>query len=332
MDSKRYDVYGVGHALVDVQYAVDAALLSQLAIEKGVMTLIDQPRQEELARALAQAPIASCSGGSAANTMIGVAMFGGSAYYACQVGDDEWGDFYLRDLEAAGVGASPRCRIAGITGQCTVLITPDADRTLNTFLGVGSTIGPERIEEDIVADSRYVYLEGYLVGTDNGMETCRTAQRLAQAHGVPVAVTLSDPMVVDSARDRFTELAEAGIDLLFCNADEAMAYTGASGREAAALKLSKAVSRICVTCGPAGALLYEGGERFMVPGVPAQAVDTTGAGDLFAGGVLFGLTHGYSFTDAGRLGAYAAAQVVARYGSRLDSKLVDELDIILRPE
>ncbi len=329
MVTKRYDVYGVGHALVDIQYAVNAAFLEKMGIGKGVMTLIDERRQLELARALLQDPVASCSGGSSANTMIGVASFGGSAYYACLVGDDDWGSFYLRDLRTAGVGTSDRARTAGTTGRCTVFITPDADRTLNTFLGVGSAINPAQIEAKVIAASRYVYLEGYLVATDNGMQTCRMVQEAARDHGVPLALTLSDPMIVDAARARFSQLVAAGVELLFCNADEAAAYTGLGDTESAARRLGDIVPRACITCGPDGAILYEEGRRITVPAVDADAVDTTGAGDLFAGGVLFGLTHGYSFADAGRLGTYAAAQVVAQYGPRLKRTLADSIDIIL---
>jgi sugar/nucleoside kinase (ribokinase family) len=329
MQTRRYDVYGVGHALVDTQHATAPAFLEQMGIDKGVMTLVNEARQIELSRALLQEPIASSSGGSAANTMIGVAAFGGSAYYACQVGSDPWGEFYLRDLAAAGVDTRRGCRVSGTTGQCMVFITPDADRTLNTCLGVGSSIGPESVEPEVVAESSYVYLEGYLVGTNNGMATCLRAQQVAHEHEVAVALTLSDPFVVANARDRFVELVEAGVDVLFCNEDEARAYAQCENRNEACRRLSEQVATVCVTCGAEGALLSGCGRRYNVPGVCVDAVDTTGAGDLFAGGVLFGLAHGYSLQDSGRLGAYAAAQVVARYGARLGRSLAEEINTIL---
>ena len=151
--ARTYDVYGVGHALVDIQYRVDPEFLAENQIDKGVMTLVDTERQTTLAAALTADPVASASGGSAANTMIGVARFGGQSYYACLTGRDEWGDFYQRDLEEAGVATSPANRGEGTTGQCLVFITPDADRTLNTFLGISSAIGPAQLQEDIIADS-----------------------------------------------------------------------------------------------------------------------------------------------------------------------------------
>ncbi len=326
---RTYDVYGVGHALVDLQYAVSADFLERLHIRKGVMTLIDAARQRALFQALDRPPLASASGGSAANTMIGVAGFGGRAYYACQVGQDEWGDFYCRDLERALVRCNPANRSPGPTGQCVVFITPDADRTMNTFLGVSSELGPERLETGIIADSAYLYLEGYLVSSDSGFAACLRAQDLARQGRTLISLTLSDPSMVELFRERFAELVAGGVDLLFCNEEEARAFTGQGDRRAAAQDLARRFRAGCVTCGADGALCFEDGRLAAVPGVPARAVDTTGAGDLFAGGVLFGLTHGFGLEQAARLGAYAAAQVVARYGPRLDRPLKDEISRIL---
>jgi sugar/nucleoside kinase (ribokinase family) len=327
--SRTYDVYGVGHALVDIQYSVSADFLARLGIEKGVMTLIGPERQQTLLEALQSGPVVSASGGSAANTMIGVAGFGGQVYYACLLGRDEWGDFYQQDLQRAGVGSNPANRVPGRTGQCLVFVTQDADRTLNTFLGVSSAIGPDHLQEEVIADSRYVYLEGYLLSSDSGFAACRRAQQLARRHGTAVSLTLSDPFMVDLHRERFADLIAGGVELLFCNEAEALAYTGSGDLEAACQKLTSAARIACVTCGAAGALLRTRDLHLPIAGFPVQAVDTTGAGDLFAGGVLFGLTHGYSLGEAGKLGAYAAAQVVAQYGPRLNRFLKDEIGAIL---
>ncbi|MBT4504066.1 MAG: adenosine kinase [Gemmatimonadetes bacterium] len=327
--SRTYDIYGVGHALVDIQYSVPVPLLAELGIDKGVMTLIDEERQQVILGALTQDPIASASGGSAANTMIGAAGFGGRAYYACQLGEDEWGDFYRKDLESAGVHSNPANRVPGRTGQCVVFITPDADRPLNTFLGVSSSIGPNQLEETQIAASQYLYLEGYLLSSDSGFAACRRAQDIARQQRTAVSLTLSDPFMIATHRERFTELVATGVDLLFCNEDEARAYTGLEDREAACTALASQVGIACITCGAEGAILYEGGQRIHIPGIPVKAVDTTGAGDLFAGGLLFGITNGYSLEAAGKLGSYAAAQVVAQYGPRLNRPLADEIDSIL---
>ena len=327
--ARTYDVYGVGHALVDIQYQVAPEFLAEHQVEKGIMTLVDEARQRNLTAAVGGEPVASASGGSAANTLIGVARFGGLTYYACLTGRDAWGDFYQRDLEAAGVATHPANRGAGKTGQCLVFITPDADRTLNTFLGISSAIGPAQLQEEVLADSQYLYIEGYLLGSDDGFAAAVQAQQMAQRNGTTVALTLSDPFAIRAFRARFDALLQDGVDLLFCNEEEALASTGTSDRETAGAALASQVGTTYVTCGADGALVYAAGAHDQVPGVPVQAIDTNGAGDLFAGGVLYGLSHGYSPLDAARLGCYAAAQVVTRFGPRLEQSLADRIDHIL---
>ena len=326
---RTYDVYGVGHALVDIQYQVASEFLAEHQIEKGVMTLVDEARQLNLTAAIDGEPVASASGGSAANTLIGVARYGGRAYYACLTGRDAWGDFYQRDLEAAGVATHPANRGVGKTGQCLVFITPDADRTLNTFLGISSAISPTQLHEEVIADSQYIYIEGYLLGSDDGFAAACRAQQMAQRHGTAVALTLSDPFAVRAFRARFDMLLQDGVDLLFCNEEEALASTGIADREAAGAALASQVGTAYITCGADGAIVYDDGTHYQVPGVPVQAIDTNGAGDLFAGGVLYGLSYGYSPLDAARLGCYAAAQVVTRFGPRLEQSLADRIDHIL---
>lgn len=327
--SRQYNVYGLGHALVDIQHTVSPEYLSAQGIDKGVMTLIDTERQESLLAALPHEPITSASGGSAANTLIGIANYGGQAYYACQIGKDPWGDFYHSDLQAAGVASNPALRQAGATGKCLVFITPDADRTLNTFLGISSQMGPDQVEEAIVKASQYVYLEGYLLSSDNGFAACQKAQTLAHKHGTAIALTLSDPFMIEAFQERFAALLNNGIDVLFCNEDEARAFSTTADRKDACKALATTAKTICVTCGADGAYLHANNNSFTVPGVPVQAVDTTGAGDMFAGGVLFGITNGYTLEQSAQLGSYAAAQVVARYGPRLDRPLKSEIAAIL---
>ena len=237
---RTFDVYGVGHALVDIQYKVEVETLNQLGIEKGVMTLIDAQRQQTLFAQLERDPIASASGGSAANTMIGVAQFGGNPFYACLTGRDKWGDFfYQSDLEKAGVATDPAHRSDGTTGQCVVFITPDADRTLNTFLGVGSAVSVAQLDDEKIAASQYVYLEGYLLSSDNGFETCLQAQAMARSAGTSVALTLSDPFMVATFKERFVQLVENGVDVLFCNEDEANTFTDSSDSTQAIQRLGQ---------------------------------------------------------------------------------------------
>ncbi|MDA0748923.1 MAG: adenosine kinase, partial [bacterium] len=253
--ARKYNVYGIGNALVDIQYQVDPGFIKEAGIEKGVMTLIDEDRHQALIERLGSVAFQRSSGGSAANTMIGVANMGGKAYYACKVANDEFGDFYLRDLKEADVDSIKSNQTDGITGKCLVLITPDADRTMNTFLGITATFGPEQIEPEVIQQSDYLYIEGYLLTGDSGFKAAQVAQEQAQEKGTRVALTLSDPLVVEEFKSRIQELMDRGVDLLFCNEFEAQALTGTSQTAAACSALEKQVEGFAVTCGPDGAVV-----------------------------------------------------------------------------
>ncbi len=325
----RYDAYGIGNALVDIQYEVNPQFLRKMGIDKGVMTLVDEERQQNIIGGISRPPLKQSSGGSAANSMIGIAALGGRASYACKVGRDDLGEFYLDDLEAAGVACDREHRGEGTTGKCLVLITPDADRTMNTFLGVTATFGPDEIDEAIITASRYLYIEGYLLSSDSGFEAARMAQHLARGKGVQVALTLSDPFIVGTFRERIGALLEGGIDLLFCNDIEARAWTGEDETAAACEALARSVGRFAVTCGAEGARVRDGGRTILVPGFQVKAVDTNGAGDAFAGGFLYGITHGHDAARATKLANYAASRVVSRYGPRLDISIRNNLERVL---
>lgn len=326
----QYDVYGIGHALVDIQYSLTPDALAQLGIEKGVMTLVDDERRQQVLAALPAEPVLKASGGSAANTMITISRFGGRSRYAFQVGEDDWGRFYRQDLSDAGVDSGDDVfRPQTPTGQCLVMVTPDADRSMNTFLGASAFMGPQRVDEATLGDSRFVYLEGYLLTTDEGFAACERAAEAARAQGVAVSLTLSDPFVVGAFQERFERLVQAGVDLLFCNEDEAIAFSGQTDRDSAAAALADKVGRAFITCGADGALFCTGSQRTLVAGHAINAVDTTGAGDSFAGGVLFGLSRDLPAEDAARLGNYAAACVVSAYGPRLQQALSSQVDEII---
>jgi sugar/nucleoside kinase (ribokinase family) len=325
----NFDVCGIGHALVDVQYSVTQDDLRRLGIDKGVMTLVDGERRRHVIEGLGDAPVNQASGGSAANTMITVARFGGRTHYAFQVGDDEWGAFYRRDLEAAGVQSSLSAIQSGETGQCLVFVTPDADRTMNTFLGSSATMGPHQVDETVIGASSFAYLEGYLMTTEVGVAACHMAATTARTTGTTVSLTLSDPFVVSTFKTGFDSILDDGIDLLFCNEDEAKAYTGLDDRHAAARELATRAPRVCVTLGADGALVIDGdGTPELIEGFPAHPVDTTGAGDTFAGGVLYGLTHGLTLSQSALLGNYGAAIVVSAFGPR-PPVLASQIDDIL---
>ena len=330
MASVQFDIYGVGHALVDLQYSITTETLVKLGVKKGVMSLIDNHQQAVLIEQIDRQPIESSSGGSAANTMIGVTMLGGKTFYSCLTGEDQMGRFYQEDLLKAGVKTSKSHRAEGNTGQCLVFITPDADRTLLTSLGVSETISTDQIDEDRIAESSYIYLEGYLLSSQNGFDACVKAQKIAKKHKKKVSITLSDPFMVSSFRDRFSQILNNGVDLLFCNEQEAMSLTNEPHREKAAIALSEIAQTSYITCGADGALLVHDEKLNKIDGVKAQAIDTNGAGDMFAGGVLYGLTHSFDVNQSGFIGCYAAAQIVQQYGPRLKKPLEDPEKILAR--
>ena len=326
--ARAFSVYGIGNALVDIQFRVTPDFLARAGIEKGVMTLIDEARHHELLEHLGDDLLKRSSGGSAANTMIAVANLGGRSHYACKVAKDAYGDFYLQDLAAAGV-ASNRFQGEGITGKCLVMITDDADRTMNTYLGITGTFGPEQLEPDVIQNSDYLYIEGYLVASDSGFEGALAAQAEARAVGTRVSLSLSDPTIVAAFGDRMRALVTRGVDLLFCNEDEVRAFTETVETNGACVALETMVGAYAVTCEANGAIVWDGAERFVSPGFSVDAVDTNGAGDMFAGAYLFGITHGFDAVHSARLANYASMRVVAQYGPRLDESLRDEVERIL---
>ncbi len=325
---RAYNVYGIGNALVDIQYRVTSDFLAAAGIEKGVMTLIGEDRHHELLERLGDDVLKRSSGGSAANTMIGVANLGGSAYYACKVAKDPFGNFYLRDLAAAGV-ASNGFQGEGITGKCLVMITADADRTMNTYLGITGTFGAEQLEPEVIGRSDYLYIEGYLAASDEGFAAAQAAQVNAQARGTRVSLSLSDPLIVGAFGERMRALVVGGVDMLFCNEDEARSFTGSDETDEVCTALESMVGAYAVTCGANGAIVWDGGERFRSQGFSVDAVDTNGAGDMFAGAYLFGITHGFDAVRSAKLANYASMRVVAQYGPRLEVSLKEAIERIL---
>lgn len=328
MSSVQLDVYGVGHALVDLQYKIHTEKLLQLGVDKGVMSLVDNQQQSAIIGQINTQPIASSSGGSAANTMIAIASLGGKTFYSCLTGQDEMGNFYQEDLRKAGVLTSELHRISGSTGRCVVLITPDADRTLLTSLGISASISPDQIDESRISSCSYVYLEGYLLSSENGFNACLLAQELAKKHNKKISLTLSDPFMVSTFSDRFSVILNNGIDLLFCNEQESMSLSNKSNRERSAMALSTKVDTAYVTCGADGALLVRNNKIEKIDGLNVEAIDTNGAGDMFAGGVLYGLTHSFNEYQSGCLGCYTAAQIVQQYGARLEKPIGNAAQII----
>jgi len=314
-----YDVYGVGAALVDVQARVKDEIFTKLPYEKGIMTLVDDATQVQVLSQLNGASISRCAGGSAANTIIGVADFGGKGAFAGKVSSDPLGDFFLEDMQNLGVKMEVQ-PAPGQTGTCVVLITEDAQRTMLTHLGVSSTLGPDDIRESEIVKSKYVYIEGYLFTGDSTRAAALRTIELAKKHGVKVAFTASDPFLINLFRDQFWELIKGPVDLLFCNLDEARSLTGLEDAIDCAHEIHKHSENVALTMSGDGSIIMHEGEAIPVQAAPVKAIDTTGAGDMYAAGLLYGVTNGMTWKQAGHLASQAAGRVVAQMGARLSRK------------
>lgn len=316
---KRYKVYGLGAALVDTELRVQDDELGRLSVEKGLMTLVDHARRTELLNALEdRLPKAHhASGGSAGNSLIAAALFGGRCFMSCRVADDADGEIYLSDLEDAGVSYPPPVHGDETTGKCLVLVTPDAERSMNTFLGASEGLSVEQLDEAAIRDSEYLYIEGYLVSSPTGLAAAVRAREIAENAGVPVAVSFSDPGMVEHFPGQFRQIVGDGVDLIFANDAEACSWTGAATLDEALPALTKTAKRYAVTRGGDGAVCFDGRERHTIPVHPVKAVDSNGAGDMFAGAFLYALTRGEDFPTAGRFASLAAGTVVSQWGPRL---------------
>jgi hypothetical protein len=323
-------IYGVGNAVVDLEARVDDAFLARLGAVKGQMALVDAPRQAEVLAALGGREVRRCSGGSAANTLVGLSCLGGRAAFCGKVGRDELGSFFVGDLRLAGV-AVDAVPADGPTGTCVVLVTPDAQRTMLTHLGAAARLGAADVGRKALEGCAWAYVEGYLLGAEPNRGAALRVVELARSAGVPVALTVSDVHVVERCADLLWELCRAQVRLLACNEQEARALTGLSQPEACARALAEGGAAVAVTLGARGSIVLAGGELHRIPAVPVEAVDTTGAGDAYAAGLLRGLTLGEDWAASGRLASRVAATVVSRLGARLPRAFApDEVRALLR--
>jgi sugar/nucleoside kinase (ribokinase family) len=327
---KNCDVYGIGNALVDTEYEVDDAFLAAAKLPKGMMTLIEAADRDRLVRMLEteheRQVVNRAGGGSAANTIVSIAQCGGRTFYSCKVANDDTGDFFMADLTRAGVATNLAAgRGNGITGRCISMVTPDAERTMTTHLGITAELSVKELNADVLRRSRYLYVEGYLVTSPTAFEAARQAQDIVRSSGGLVSLTLSDPAMVQNFTSAFDELATHGVDLVFCNEEEAMLWTGRPTRVEAMAALTTRCSRVAMTCGRDGAMVHDGAVTTLVPGVPVVAVDTTGAGDIFAGTFLHAIANGRSFTQAAAFANRAASRLVSTFGARLSQSAIDEL-------
>jgi sugar/nucleoside kinase (ribokinase family) len=311
-----YDVVGIGNALVDVIAHADEAFLVGEGLVKGSMNLVDTDRAVQLYGNLAAA--VEMSGGSAANTMCGIASFGGRAAYIGKVSDDDLGQVFGHDLRAVGVQFRAGTLEPGVpTGRSIILVTPDAERTMNTYLGSASLLEPDDVHEQTVAAGQVLYMEGYLYDRPEAMEAFRFAAKVAHANGRKVSLSLSDSFCVDRHRDAFLALVADDVDILFGNEDEVTSLYEARSFDAAIERARGECQLAAITCGSRGSLVVTPDEVIEVPCEPVEHVlDTTGAGDLYAAGFLFGLTHGRPLAECGNLGSIAAAEVISHVGPR----------------
>ena len=327
-----YHIYGIGNALVDKEFEVDDAFFEKAGIEKGLMTLIDEDKLHQLLGTLtAEYGLKKrASGGSAANTIIAATYFGAKTYYSCNVASDEPGEFYMNDIQTAGVDTNLGFeRDEGTTGRCLVMVTPDAERTMNTFLGITADLNDSHINEEAIAQSQYVYIEGYLVTGDDSRAAACKVRDLARKHGVKVAFTCSDPAMVQYFRDGVLEVMGEKVDLLFCNQQEAMLLTETDTLETAIEALKAKADTFAITTGADGALAWDGQALHQIAPNPVKAIDTNGAGDMFAGASLYGLTHGYDYATSGRLASAASSRVVSQFGPRLETNQHLDLKALL---
>lgn len=318
--TKKYDVAAIGAALVDTEVLVTDQDLKDIQLEKGLMTLSDATQQQKNLNHLREHidTAKRASGGSAANSMIALSLLGGSGHLTCQVANDADGDFFLSDLAAAGVGYNQSNQSReGITGTCLVLVTPDAERTMNTALGISEFLSVDNIDEEAISSSDWVYVEGYLATSETGKEAARRVVERANKLGTKVAFSLSDPGIVQFFGEVLHYIAEPGIDLIFANEEEAKTFTGTQDFESAAEAITDFCSEYAITLGAEGALVGDAISQWKVSGEPVKAVDTNGAGDAFAGAYLAAISKGENPESAAAFACKTAAAVVSKMGPRL---------------
>ena len=321
MTSAAFDVLGIGNAIVDVLSHADDAFLAKHALNKGGMTLIDEARAETLYAAMG--PGIEVSGGSCGNTMAGVASFGGKGAYIGKVRDDQLGAVFAHDLRATGVAFDTSMATSGpATARCLILVTPDAQRTMNTYLGACTGLGPADIDPKLAASAQVTYVEGYLWDAPEAKKAVLKAFDAAHAAGRLVSITLSDSFCVDRYREEFRALIRDKVDILFGNESESKSLYRVESFEAAVEATRKEARIAALTRSEKGSVVIKGGETHAVPAAPvARVVDTTGAGDLYAAGFLHGFTHGKPLAECARLGGIAAAEIISHVGARPEKPL-----------
>jgi sugar/nucleoside kinase (ribokinase family) len=330
---KQYDVVGIGNALVDIEFKVTDEFFVSNHVEKGLMTLVDEERQQQLMQVINTEEAKKQCGGSAANTVIAVSQFGGKSYYCCKVANDELGKFFAHDLQDSGVNNNLQIDQLedGITGKCLVMVTEDSERTMNTFLGITQNFSTKDVNEAAIKDAKYLFIEGYLVTSPNGKEAMMHAKRTAEAAGTKVALTFSDPAMVKYFKEGFDDVIGHSVDLLFANEEEAMLFTGKDNLLEAREELKKAAKHFIITQGKNGAMIFDGDTFIDIEPYKTTAIDSNGAGDMFAGAFMYGITNGHSYASSGKLASMASSRIVSQFGPRLKWHEAKEILLRLQP-
>ncbi len=323
----KYNIYGIGGALVDTEVVVSDKFLADLKIDKGVMTLVDERRQQELLDALGSKDIRLVKkcGGSVCNSLVAAAGLGSKVFFSGRVADDADGELYMRDLNEAGVDFHSAKQDSGTTGKCLVMVTRDAERTMNTFLGASEALSSKEIDREALKNSEWFYVEGYLLTDETRTAVMKEAVEFAKENSVKIAISLSDPFVVDVFGDSLHDVISVGVDLIFCNKDEAMAFTQTDNLDSAIEKFKIIARGFVITDGANGAITCDGESVLRSDGVSINAIDTNGAGDMFAGAFLYAISSGREYGWAASLANNCAARVVTQFGPRL---ALEEFDLI----
>ncbi len=324
----KFDVYAIGNALVDKEFEVDESFFEEYGLEKGLMTLGNDEESQRLLGILTHkyGIKKRAGGGSAANTLYALSQFGGSAFFSCKVANDENGDFFLQELGDQSIRTDSHTQGGeGITGRCLIMVSPDAERTMHTYLGVSETVSSQEIDFAAAKGSKYVYIEGYLVASPGARLAVIELKKFAEENQIKTAMTFSDPSMLEYFQDNVNDVLGKGVDLLFCNQREAMLWADTDSFEQACEKVKSKAKQFAITRGAEGALLYDGSNYIDIAPHAVKAVDTNGAGDMFAGAFLYALSQGNDFETAGKLASLASATVVANFGPRLEAKSHQEL-------
>ena len=323
----KYDVYAIGNAVVDYVTETSDLFLEDHGIEKSVMTLVDEDRQMSVLADIDSGVTKKEGGGSAANTIVAASMLGGKCFYSCKVANDGDGHFFLKELSDIGIDTNLAKKELenGVTGKVLIMVTPDSERTMNTFLGISSEFGVAELDKEALSNSKYLFIEGYLVASESGRHAMKEAKKFAEENNIKVSLTFSDPSMVKYFRDEMEEVVGASVDLLFCNEEEAMLFTQTDNIADARTELKKVAKKFVVTQGKNGSLIYDGDTFINIEPYEVEAIDSNGAGDMFSGAFLFGITNGHTFASAGKLASKASSVVVSKYGPRVTFSKLQEI-------